>query len=41
MWNFVSNELREFLWLTSIVFGFSVIGAGLSVAQALTLVGIP
>ena len=41
MRNFVINELREFLWLASMVFGFSVVGVGLSVALALTLVGIP
>lgn len=41
MWNFVSSELRELLWLASMVLGFSVIGVGLSVALALTLVGIP
>lgn len=41
MRKFVINELRELLWLASMVFGFSVVGVGLSVALALTLVGIP
>jgi hypothetical protein len=40
MRNFVANELRELLWLASMVLGFSVVGVGLSVALALTLVGI-
>ena len=40
MRNFVSDELRELLWLASIVVGFSVVGVGLFVALALTLGGI-
>ena len=41
MWKPVSGELREFAWLASMVFGFSVTGVGLSVALALALVGVP
>jgi hypothetical protein len=41
MWNSVTNELREFVWLASMVFGLSVVGVGLSVGLAVALVGIP
>ena len=37
MRNFVISELREVLWLASMVFGFSVAGVGLAVALTLTL----
>jgi hypothetical protein len=41
MWNLVSNELREFVWLASMVVALSLSGVGLAVALALVLVGIP
>ena len=38
MWDQVRNELRELVWLASMVGGLSVLGVVLAVALALTLV---
>ena len=38
MWNSVRNELRELVWLTSVVSGLSIFGVGLAVALVLLLV---
>jgi len=40
MWNLVRIELRELVWLASIVSGLSVFGVGLAVVLALLLVGV-
>jgi hypothetical protein len=34
MWNTVWEELREALWLASVIGGLSVVGVGLAVAFA-------
>jgi hypothetical protein len=39
MWNSVRNELRELVWLTSMVSGLSMFGAGLAVGLVVLLVG--
>jgi hypothetical protein len=39
MWNSVRNELRELVWLTSMVTGLSMFGVGLAVAFEMVLVG--
>jgi hypothetical protein len=41
MWISARNELREFVWLASMVSGLSLLGVGLAVALALVLVGVP
>ena len=38
MWNAVQNEIREVLWLTSVVSGVSVLAVGFAVALAAALV---
>lgn len=38
MWDQVRNELRELVWLASMVGGLSVLGVVLAVALALTFV---
>jgi hypothetical protein len=40
MWISARNELREFLWLASMISGLSVFGVGLAVAVALVLAGV-
>ena len=40
MWDQVRNELRELVWLASMVGGLSVLGVVLAVALALTLVRV-
>jgi hypothetical protein len=39
MWNSVRNELRELVWLTSMVGGLSMFGVGLAVGLVVLLVG--
>ena len=34
MWNTLWNELREMVWLASVIGGLSVVGVGLAVALA-------
>jgi hypothetical protein len=36
MWNSVRDELRELLWLLTIIAGFSLLGVGLVVVLAQT-----
>ena len=40
MWNSVLNELRELVWLASMIVGLSLFGVGLAVALALVLAGV-
>ena len=41
MWNAMRSELREFVWLASMVGGLSVAGVGLAVVLAMALVHVP
>jgi hypothetical protein len=40
-WSTVREEMREVVWLASVVGGLSALGVGLAVAAALTLDGWP
>jgi hypothetical protein len=40
-WNTVRREMREVVWLASIVGGLSVLGVGLALAMALAMDGWP
>jgi len=41
MWNVVQDEIKEFLWLASVVSGISALAVGLAVGLAIALVHLP
>jgi hypothetical protein len=41
MWNAMRTELRELVWLASMVSGLSALGVGLAVVLAMALVRVP
>jgi hypothetical protein len=41
MWTFLRNELREIVWLASIVGGLSIMGVMLAVILSQTLAHLP